>query len=100
MFRSIKNKLIFLLLIAVLTPLLVMRLIAYPTAQKAFQETTLNNLQLAGSKRVFQINDWLKKLKDDAGHIAHNTFVAAATSMINADKNTNAQYVADRKSVV
>jgi two-component system, sporulation sensor kinase E len=94
MFRSIKNKLIFLFLIAVLTPLLVMRLIAYPTAQKAFQETTINNLQLIGSKRVFQINDWLKRLKDDAEHIAHNPFVAAATSMIKADKNTNSQFIA------
>lgn len=94
MFRSIKNKLIFLFLIAVLTPLLVMRLIAYPTAQKAFQETTINNLQLIGSKRVFQINDWLKRLKDDAEHIAHNPFVTAATSMIKADKNTNSQFIA------
>ncbi|MCZ7622865.1 MAG: hypothetical protein M5U24_10320 [Candidatus Kuenenia sp.] len=61
MFRSIRIKLIFFFLLAVLTPLLVMRLIAYPTARKAIHETTINNLQLITSKKAFLLNDRLKK---------------------------------------
>ncbi|OOP55978.1 MAG: hypothetical protein AYP45_11960 [Candidatus Brocadia carolinensis] len=67
MFRSIKYKLISLFLIAVLTPLLVMRLIAYPSAQKAIQETTIKNLQLIGSRKVSQVNAWLERLKKRCG---------------------------------
>lgn len=93
MFRSIKNKLIFLFLIAVLTPLLVMRLIAYPTAQKAIQETVTNNLQLIGSKRVFQINDWLNKLKSHALRVANNSFVAAAANLTKTDSHINSEFI-------
>lgn len=93
MFRSIKNKLIFLFLIAVLTPLLVMRLIAYPTAKKAIQETVTDNLQLVGSKRVFQVNDWLNKLKNHAVYIANNSFTAAAAILTKTDDNINSQFI-------
>ncbi len=92
MFRSIKNKLIFLFLIAVLTPLLVMRLIAYPSAQKAIQETTINNLQLFSSKKVSQVIDWLNRLKSDAQRIANNPFVAGAVSVTRTDTNTILQF--------
>src|SRR5574340_1732808 len=93
MFRSIKNKLIFLFRIADLTPLLVMRLIAYPTAQKAFQETTISNLQLVGSKKVFQVNDWFRKLKNKAERIARNPFTAVATNLIKTDSTTISQFI-------
>ena len=93
MFRSIKNKLITLFLIAVLTPLLVMRLIAYPSAQKAIQETTISNLQLVGSKNVSQVNEWLNRLKSDAGRIAKNPFVISAVNLTKTDADTISQFL-------
>jgi len=87
MFRSIRNKLIFLFLLAILTPLFAMRLIAYPSARKAIHETTISNLQLTGSKAVFQINDWLNVLKNDTKHIARNPSVIAAASGHTREKN-------------
>ena len=93
MFRSIKNKLIFLFLIAVLTPLLVMRLIAYPSAQKVIQETTISNLQSIGSKKVSQVNDWLQKLKTTAERIANNPLVAEAVNLTKADADTVSKFL-------
>src|SRR3989338_8102257 len=93
MFRSIKNKLIFLFLIAVLTPLLVMRLIAYPSAQKVIQETTISNLQSIGSKKVSQVNDWLDKLKITAERIANNPLVAEAVNLTKADADTVSKFL-------
>ncbi|MFO0793120.1 MAG: PAS domain S-box protein [Candidatus Brocadiaceae bacterium] len=88
MFRSIKNKLIVLFLIAVLTPLLIMRLIAYPTAQTSIQETTISDLQSIGSQKVVQVADWLNTLKQNALQISQNPFVTSAVSLEKADVNT------------
>lgn len=93
MFRSIKYKLISLFLIAVLTPLLVMRLIAYPSAQKAIQETTIKNLQLIGSEKVSQVNAWLNRLKGDAEHAARNLFVVSAVDFTDTDAGTISQFL-------
>lgn len=95
MFRSIKYKLISLFLIAVLTPLFVMRLIAYPSAQKAIQETTTKNLQLIGSEKVSQVNAWLNRLKDDAEFAARNPFVVSAVDFTDtdADAGTMSQFL-------
>jgi len=81
MFKSIKHKLIFLFLIAVLTPLLVMRLIAYPTAKKAIQETETRNLQLFGTRKASQVRDWIGRLKNSAEHTACNPSVREAANV-------------------
>ena len=93
MFRSIKNKLIFLFLIAILTPLLVMRLIAYPTAQKAIQETTISDLQTIGSKKVSRVNDWLHKLKDNAEHFSNSPLVLTAANLSKIDGDFVSQLI-------
>ncbi|MBW7898712.1 Sporulation kinase E [Candidatus Brocadiaceae bacterium B188] len=93
MFRSIKYKLISLFLIAVLTPLLVMRLIAYPSAQKAIQEATIKNLQLIGSKKVSQVHAWLNELKSNAEHIACNPFVVNAMDFSDTDADITSQFL-------
>jgi PAS domain S-box-containing protein len=93
MFRLIKNKLISLFLIAVLTPLLVMRLIAYPSARKAIQEATISNLQSIGSKKVSQVNDWLNKLKSDAERIARNPHAVEAVNSRKTDTDIISQFL-------
>src|SRR3989337_267582 len=98
MFRSIKNKLIFLFLIAVLTPVLVMRLIACPSAQKVIQETTISNLQSIGSKKVSQVNDWLHKLKTTAERIANNPLVAEAVNLTKADADRSEEHTSELQS--
>lgn len=92
MFLSIKNKLIILFLIAVLTPLLVMRLIAYPSAQKVIQEITIGNLQSICSGKASQVNEWLHKLKTSAAHIGSNPFVAKAVNLTLTDASAVSQF--------
>ena len=61
-----------------------MRLIAYPSARKVIQETTVSNLQLIASKKVSRVKDWLNNLKTDAERIANNQVAAS----INLTKQT------------
>ena len=88
MFQSIKHKLIFLFLIAVITPLLVMRLIAYPTATKAIQDSEIRNLQSFGSRKALQVRNWLDRLKSGAGRVARNPMVRDATNVTHPDRDT------------
>lgn len=88
MFQSIKHKLIFLFLIAVLTPLLVMRLIAYPTATKAIQDTEIRNLQSLGSRKASQVRSWLDRLKSGAGRVARNPVVRDAANVTHPDHDS------------
>ncbi len=46
--RSLKKKTIFLFLILAIIPLLVMRVVVYPKAQKALEESLIQNLQGVG----------------------------------------------------
>ncbi len=93
MFRSIKNKLIFLFLLAVLTPLLVMRLIAYPSAEKAIQEATISNMQLIGTKKADQVTGWLNSLKADTERIAKDPFIVDNVGEAKTDANAVTQFL-------
>ncbi|MBE7443895.1 MAG: hypothetical protein HS132_00940 [Planctomycetia bacterium] len=61
--------------------------------QKAIQETTISNLQLIGSKKASPVNDWLRKLKSEAVHAAHNPFVVSAVNLTETDNDTIFQFL-------
>ncbi|GJQ57965.1 MAG: HAMP domain-containing protein [Candidatus Scalindua sp. AMX11] len=84
-FHSIKKKIIILFVILTLIPLVVMRLVVYPKAQTALQETLIQNLQSVGHKQAELIKGWLEERKGDARVIAENPFTLLATRITMKD---------------
>ena len=84
--KSIKKKTILLFLILALIPLLVMRLVVYPKAQKALQESLIQNLQSVGHKQAELIKGWKEERKGDVRVFAENPFTLLATRITMEDK--------------
>lgn len=77
--RSLKKKTIFLFLILAVIPLFVMRVVVYPKAQKALQESLIQNLQGVGYKQAELIKGWIEERKGDVRVLAENPFTLLAT---------------------
>ncbi|MHC4182005.1 MAG: sensor histidine kinase [Planctomycetota bacterium] len=84
--KSIKKKTILLFLILALIPLAVMRLVVYPKAQKALQESLIQNLQSVGHKQAELIKGWTEERKGDVRVFAENPFTLLATRISMEDK--------------
>ena len=84
--KSIKKKTILLFLILALIPLLVMRLVIYPKAQNALQESLIQNLQSVGHKQAELIKGWTEERKGDVRVFAENPFTLLATRITMEDK--------------
>ncbi|MGR3301552.1 MAG: cache domain-containing protein [Candidatus Scalindua sp.] len=84
--KSIKKKTILLFLVLALIPLLVMRLVVYPKAQKALQESLIQNLQSVGHKQAELIKGWTEERKGDVRVFAENPFTLLATRITMEDK--------------
>jgi len=84
--KSIKKKTILLFLILALIPLIVMRLVVYPKAQKALRESLIQNLQSVGHKQAELIKGWTEERKGDVRVFAENPFTLLATRITMDDK--------------
>ena len=84
--KSIKKKTILLFLVLALIPLIVMRLVVYPKAQKALQESLIQNLQSVGHKQAELIKGWTEERKGDVRVFAENPFTLLATRITMEDK--------------
>ena len=84
--KSIKKKTILLFLVLALIPLIVMRLVVYPKAQKALQESLIQNLQSVGHKQAELIKGWTAERKGDVRVFAENPFTLLATRITMDDK--------------
>ena len=84
--KSIKKKTILLFLVLALIPLAVMRLVIYPKAQKALQESLIQNLQSVGHKQAELIKGWTEERKGDVRVFAENPFTLLATRITMEDK--------------
>lgn len=84
--KSIKKKTILLFLILALIPLLVTRLVVYPKAQKALQESLIQNLQSVGHKQAELIKGWMEERKDDVRVFAENPFTLLASRITMDDQ--------------
>ena len=84
--KSIKKKTILLFLVLALIPLAVMRLVIYPKAQKALQESLIQNLQSVGHKQAELIKGWTEERKGDVRVFAENPFTLLATRISMEDK--------------
>jgi signal transduction histidine kinase/HAMP domain-containing protein len=84
--KSIKKKTILLFLILALIPLLVTRLVVYPKARNALQESLIQNLQSVGHKQAELIKGWMEERKDDVRVFAENPFTLLATRITMDDQ--------------
>ncbi|MCP5004747.1 MAG: HAMP domain-containing protein [Planctomycetes bacterium] len=84
--QSIKKKIILLFVILTIIPLVVMRFVVYPKAQRALQETLIQNLESVGHKQAELIKGWLGERKGDARVIAENPFTLLATRITMKDE--------------
>lgn len=84
--KSIKKKTILLFLILALIPLIVMRLVVYPKAQRALQKSLIQNLQSVGHKQAELIKGWIEERKGDVRVIAENPFTLLATRITMEDE--------------
>lgn len=61
MYISIKNRLIFLLIIFTLLPFVLLRVIAYPRIQSDLQEVLIRNLDGIGHKQAELVTSWAQE---------------------------------------
>ncbi|MCC6325813.1 MAG: hypothetical protein IT420_09270, partial [Candidatus Brocadia sp.] len=59
MYISIKNRIIFLLIVFTLLPFVVLRIIAYPRIQSDLQEVLIRNLDGIGHKQAELVTTWM-----------------------------------------
>ncbi|MBI5307515.1 MAG: HAMP domain-containing protein [Planctomycetes bacterium] len=69
---SIRTKIIILSILLSLFPMVVMRLVIYPTETKALQDALIQNLEGVGHKQVEFIVRWINERKADAKIVAEN----------------------------
>ena len=72
LFRSIKNRLILILLLCSFTPLLLLRFVAFPKAQKDLEEALIRNLEGVKQKQVEIVKMWFSERKRDAKVVSKN----------------------------
>ncbi len=69
---SIRTKIIILSILLSLFPMVVMRLVIYPTETKALQDALIQNLEGVGHKQAEFIVRWINERKADAKIVAEN----------------------------
>ena len=69
---SIRTKIIILSILLSLFPMVVMRLVIYPTEKQALQDALIQNLEGVGHKQTEFIVRWLNERKADAKIVAEN----------------------------
>ncbi len=81
MVKSIRSKIILILLIFSFIPLLVSRTIIYPKVWKAFQEARIRDLESVGYKQANLVTVWMKERKYDARAFANEFLVRSFTKL-------------------
>lgn len=74
--KSIKNKLILILLVCSFTPLLLLRFMAFPKAQKDLEEALIRNLEGVKQKQAEIVKMWFCERKHDAKVVSKNISAA------------------------
>jgi len=70
--KSIKNKLILILLVCSFTPLLLLRFMAFPKAQKDLEEALIRNLEGVKQKQAEIVKMWFDERTHDAKVVSRN----------------------------
>ncbi|HHT9130342.1 MAG TPA: PAS domain S-box protein [Candidatus Brocadiaceae bacterium] len=87
MFISIKNRLIFLLIVFTLLPFVLLRIVAYPRIQSDLQEVLIRNLDGIGHKQSELVATWIHERTKNARVIANNPLMSKSVKITKADKD-------------
>ena len=87
MFISIKNRLIFLLIIFTLIPFILLRIVAYPRIQSDLQDVLIRNLDGIGHKQSELVTTWINERMKNARVVANNPLMAKCARITREDKD-------------
>src|SRR3990167_1698034 len=87
MYISIKNRLIFLLIVFTLLPFVLLRILAYPRVQSDLQDVLIRNLDGIGHKQSELVTNWMRERVKDARVIASNPMIARCAKIAREDKD-------------
>ena len=85
MYISIKNRLIFLLIVFTLLPFVLLRITAYPRVQSDLQDVLIRNLDGLGHKQAELVTNWMRERIKDARVIASNPMIARCAKITRED---------------
>lgn len=85
MYISIKNRLIFLLIVFTLLPFILLRIVAYPRVQADLQEVLIRNLDGIGHKQAELVTNWMYERIKNVGVIAENPFMIKCAKITKED---------------
>src|SRR3990172_8887757 len=85
MYISIKNRLIFLLIVFTLLPFVLLRITAYPRVQSDLQDVLIRNLDGLGHKQAELVTNWMRERIKDARVIASNPMIARCAKIVRED---------------
>ncbi len=75
MFISIKNHIIFLLIVFTLLPFVLLRIVAYPIIQRDLKTVIMEDLEVAGQKQAKLVSTWMRERMKDALVVANNPYM-------------------------
>src|SRR3989304_4963622 len=87
MYISIKNRLIFLLIVFTLLPFVLLSITAYPRVQSDLQDVLIRNLDGLGHKQAELVTNWMRERIKDARVIASNPMIARCAKITREDKD-------------
>ncbi len=73
---SIKNYIIFILILFTLLPFILLRIIAYPKIQSDLKTVIMDNLETVGNKQADIVSTWMRERMKDVIVVANNPYVA------------------------
>lgn len=87
MFISIKNRLIFLLIIFTLLPFVLLRIVAYPRMQSDLREVLIRNLDGIGHKQSELVSNWMRERIKNARVVANNPLMIQCAKITKEDRD-------------
>ncbi|HHT9127788.1 MAG TPA: PAS domain S-box protein [Candidatus Wujingus californicus] len=87
MYISIKNRLIFLLIVFTLLPFVLLRIVAYPRIQSDLQEVLIRNLDGIGHKQAELVTSWINERMKNTRVVANNPLMIKCIGITKDDKD-------------
>lgn len=87
MYISIKNRIIFLLIVFTLLPFVLLRIVAYPRIQSDLQEVLIRNLDGIGHKQAELVTTWMQERMKNARVIANNPLMVRSVKITAGDRD-------------
>ncbi|TVM03210.1 MAG: PAS domain S-box protein [Candidatus Brocadia sp. WS118] len=87
MYISIKNRIVFLLIVFTLLPFVLLRIIAYPRIQSDLQEVLIRNLDGIGHKQAELVTTWAQERMKNARVVANNPLMIKCAKITKNDKD-------------